>query len=64
VKQDVTKKAPRKKQVDNATGEEIEPTETQATEESLPERYNAQSELTADVTEAGPNDFTFPITSK
>jgi hypothetical protein len=32
--------------------------------ESLPERYNCRSELTAEVTEAGPNGFDFALTSR
>ena len=30
----------------------------------LPARYNRQSELTADVTEEGPNRFTFNLSSE
>ena len=32
--------------------------------ETLPFRYNVESELKASVTEAGPNNFTFAVTSK
>jgi hypothetical protein len=64
VMKEVRTKASKKKQVDNATGEEIDAFDTTATKESLPARYNAQSELTADVTDAGPNEFSFPLSSK
>lgn len=64
VMKEVPKKASKKKQVDNLTGEVVEDAGGEATEETLPARYNAQSELAADVTEAGPNEFTFPVTSK
>ncbi|WP_165247196.1 carboxypeptidase-like regulatory domain-containing protein [Paludisphaera soli] len=63
VPKEVPVKASRKKETDSVTGEEIAPPTT-ALGEALPERYNAQSELTADVAEAGPNDFTFAVTSK
>ncbi|MDG3004400.1 hypothetical protein [Paludisphaera mucosa] len=56
-------KASRKKETDSVTGEEIPPP-TSALGETLPARYNTQSELKADVTQAGPNDFTFALTSK
>lgn len=56
-------KASRKKETDSVTGEEIAPP-TSALREVLPARYNARSELKADVTDAGPNDFTFDLTSK
>lgn len=38
--------------------------DTTPTRESLPARYNAQTQLLADVTDAGPNDFSFLVTSK
>jgi len=31
---------------------------------TIPSRYNTESELTATVTENGPNEFTFEVTSK
>lgn len=64
VMKEVRAKGARKKQVDNATGEIVDDFDTTATKESLPGRYNAQSELTADVTDGGPNEFSFPLTSK
>jgi hypothetical protein len=42
----------------------IEAVDEAVTEESLPARYNAQTELKADVTDGGPNEFNFPMTSK
>ncbi|WP_417390544.1 carboxypeptidase regulatory-like domain-containing protein [Gimesia sp.] len=33
-------------------------------EEILPDKYNTQSTLTAEVTKEGPNDFTFDLKSK
>lgn len=63
VAKEVPVKASRKKETDSVTGEEITPP-TSALSETLPARYNAQSELTAEVTKAGPNEFTFSLTSK
>ena len=57
-------KAAKKKQIDNATGAEIEAGDVTITQEALPARYNAKSELTADVTAGDPNEFTFTLTSK
>lgn len=62
---EVPNKSARKKQVDNATGEVVDvATDDAVTKESLPARYNAQTELKADVTDDGPTEFTFPLTSK
>ena len=38
--------------------------EMDETVQFIPVRYNRQSKLTAVVTEAGPNRFTFPLTTK
>ena len=50
-----------RKIIDTMWGEEHE---VEQTEQFLPARYNRQSELTAEVTEAGPNRFEFDLTSK
>ncbi|OJW20670.1 MAG: hypothetical protein BGO49_03585 [Planctomycetales bacterium 71-10] len=58
------KAAPRrgaKKQADAPADDQFDVTPTK---ESIPARYNSQTTLTADVTDAGPNEFTFPVTSK
>ena len=63
----VSKEAPvkpsRKVETDSVTGEEIAPP-TSALREMLPARYNTKSELKAQVTEGGPNRFTFEVASK
>ena len=61
---DVLKKGTGKKTQDSVTGEMIEDVDKTITQESIPARFNAKSELTADVTDAGPNDFRFDVTSK
>lgn len=38
--------------------------DTTPMKESIPARYNARTELTADVTESGPNQFTFLVSSR
>ena len=48
-----------KKAKDYRTGEMID-----NIEQFLPARYNRQSELTAEVTESGPNQFEFALTSQ
>lgn len=58
------KAAPRrgaKKPADAPADDEFDVTPTK---ESIPARYNAQTTLTADVTDSGPNEFNFPVTSK
>lgn len=60
---EVPAKPSRKKETDSVTGEEITPPSTTLAE-ALPARYNTRSELTAEVAEAGPNEFTFTLTSK
>ena len=52
-----------KQETDSVTGEVIAPP-TSTLKETLPDRYNSRSELSADITQAGPNDFTFTLTSK
>lgn len=55
----------KKKQIDNVTGELVDPpADAVVTQETIPARYNAQTDLTADVTAGGPNEFTFAVTSK
>jgi hypothetical protein len=63
VSKEVAVKPSGKTETDSVTGEVIPP-RTSALMETLPARYNAQSELKADVTQGGPNEFTFPVTSK
>ncbi len=38
--------------------------DTTPTKESIPARYNARTQILADVTDSGPNDFTFLVTSR
>jgi hypothetical protein len=63
VTREVAVKPSRKTETDSVTGEVIPP-RTSALMETLPVRYNSQSELKADVTQGGPNDLTFALTSK
>ncbi|WP_165071323.1 carboxypeptidase regulatory-like domain-containing protein [Paludisphaera rhizosphaerae] len=59
------KSGAKKKQIDNVTGELVDPpADAAVTQETIPARFNAQTELTTEVTAAGPNDFTFAVTSK
>lgn len=65
-KRDVAAKpTAKKKQIDNVTGELVDPpADAAVTQETIPAKFNAQTELTADVTAGGPNEFTFAVTSK
>lgn len=45
-------------------GGAVDDFDTTPTKESLPARYNSQTTLTADVTDTGPNEFNFPLTSR
>lgn len=38
--------------------------DTTPTRETIPPRYNVQTQLTADVTDSGPNEFNFLVTSR
>jgi hypothetical protein len=40
------------------------PTRTARPKELIPAKYNAQSELKAEVKKGGPNEFTFTLVSK
>jgi hypothetical protein len=61
---EVHRKGTGKKTQDSVTGEIVQDVDATVTKESLPARFNAQTELTADVTDVGPNEFTFAVTSK
>lgn len=58
------KAAPRRGAKKPAEAPADDPFDVIPAKESIPARDNSQTTLTADVTDAGPNEFTFSITSK